>query len=83
MMILLPNNIDDLHSLEQKLDWNTVLNTHLRRSKVELFLPKFKLEIKLNLKQTLEKVICLIKYKNSCKLYYFYIKKILINYFIH
>ena len=56
MVIVLPKELDDLNSLEQNMDWNTVLKTPLHRSKVELFLPKFKLNVKLNLKTTLEKV---------------------------
>ncbi|XP_033212928.1 ovalbumin-related protein X-like isoform X2 [Belonocnema kinseyi] len=56
MMILLPNDVDGLRSLEQKLDWNAISNVHLRRSKVELFLPKFKVDVKLDLKPSLEKM---------------------------
>lgn len=56
MLIILPNDVNGLRSLEQNFDWNTVLTTELRMSKVDLFLPKFKLEMKINLKETLKKL---------------------------
>lgn len=56
MIIILPNDVLGLQSLEENFEWYKILNAPLRNSKVELFLPKFKLEIKMSLKETLEKV---------------------------
>lgn len=56
MIIILPNDVLGLQSLEENFEWYKILNAPLRNSKVELFLPKFKLEIKMSLKETLEKM---------------------------
>ncbi|XP_043472711.1 ovalbumin-related protein X-like isoform X2 [Leptopilina heterotoma] len=56
MVIILPNDVNGLQSLEENFEWDTIFNAPLRNSKVELFLPKFKLELKVSLKETLKKM---------------------------
>ncbi|XP_051160515.1 antichymotrypsin-2-like isoform X2 [Leptopilina boulardi] len=56
MQIILPNEVDGLQSIEENFHWDQILNAHLRKSEVELYLPKFKLEMKITLQETLKKM---------------------------
>lgn len=56
MVILLPNREMELQVLENKFNWQTLVNRHRFINNFELYLPKFKFEITINLKDILNKV---------------------------
>jgi len=66
MVIILPNKIDGLTALMDKLDEvSTVCSTRLAQiyeREVRVFLPKFKTETKLDLGDTLSNKVCLIMF---------------------
>ncbi|GBP43743.1 Alaserpin [Eumeta japonica] len=59
-LIVLPNDIEGLPALEQKLKENPSLLTeaskHMYSTEVEVYLPKFKIETTTNLKEVLQKI---------------------------
>lgn len=63
LLIILPNEIDGLAALEEKLKDPNALNKAAEKMyeyEVDVFLPKFKIETTTNLKEVLEQV-----YKNN------------------
>lgn len=56
MIILLPDKEIELHDLENNFNWQTLVETHRFSDDFELYLPKFKLELTINLKDVLHKV---------------------------
>jgi len=56
MVILLPDREMELQVLEKKFNWQTLVNRHRFFDDFELYLPKFKFEITINLKDILKKV---------------------------
>jgi serpin B len=76
MVILLPNEIDGLAALEQKLpelDLKEILH-RMRREEVEVSLPKFKLEKFIDLNDALKKVgyepSLIIIFVRICSIYF-------------
>lgn len=64
MIILLPDKEVELHILENNFNWETLANEPRSIDEVALYLPKFKFEITIDLKDTLRKVsnMKLVKY---------------------
>ena len=56
MVVILPNKNDGLLELEKKFSWETFLKADYSTKEVELALPKFKLEVSTDMKETLIKV---------------------------
>ncbi|CAL1673626.1 unnamed protein product [Lasius platythorax] len=56
MIILLPDKEIELHDLENNFNWQTLVETHRFSDDFELYLPKFKLELTINLKDVLHKM---------------------------
>lgn len=57
MIIILPNEIDGLKLVEENFDWNAVANAKGSERLTRLYLPKFKVEAKIDLKNILVKVL--------------------------
>ncbi|XP_043280193.1 ovalbumin-related protein X-like isoform X2 [Venturia canescens] len=53
MVILLPNEIEGLKDVEENFDWSTVVNAKSSTRLTRLYLPKFKIEATIDLKDTL------------------------------
>ena len=64
MIILLPDREIELQVLENNFNWKTLVDESRSIGEVALYLPKFKFEITIDLKDTLRKVsnIKLVKY---------------------
>ncbi|XP_018310584.1 antichymotrypsin-2 isoform X2 [Mycetomoellerius zeteki] len=56
MIILLPDKEVELHILENNFNWETLANEPRSIDEVALYLPKFKFEITIDLKDTLRKI---------------------------
>lgn len=57
MIIILPNEVDGLSALQNNFKWEILANAPWQNfEKVELYLPKFKFETAINLKDTLRKM---------------------------
>lgn len=56
MLVLLPNEIGGLRHVELNLNRESIENVQWSRNEVELFLPKFKIQSTINLKETLLEV---------------------------
>ncbi|XP_046746846.1 antichymotrypsin-2-like isoform X2 [Diprion similis] len=56
MLIILPNEIDELQNLEENFNPGTIASTNWRSRKVELYLPKFKVESTINLEEILQEM---------------------------
>ncbi|XP_046429079.1 alaserpin-like isoform X1 [Neodiprion fabricii] len=56
MLIILPNEIEGLQNLEQNFNRGSIESTYWRSGKVELFLPKFKVESTINLEEILQEM---------------------------
>ncbi|XP_014479261.1 PREDICTED: leukocyte elastase inhibitor-like isoform X2 [Dinoponera quadriceps] len=56
MIILLPDEDVELQTLEDNFDWKTLAKEPTSIENIELYLPKFKFEITLKLKETLRKI---------------------------
>lgn len=66
MIIILPNEIDGLLNLQTNFSWEILTNASRLYDEIELYLPKFKIEFTVDLKNILSKVwlknfICYIK----------------------
>lgn len=57
MIILLPNREIELQVLENNFNWEMLANASTFTNEIALYLPKFKFEITMDLKDTLRKVI--------------------------
>lgn len=56
MVILLPNKEIELQDLEKKFNWQKLVNERRIVNYVDLYLPKFKFEMSINLKNVLQKI---------------------------
>lgn len=57
MIILLPNEVEGLQELENNFNWETLTKaSRFKDKEIELYLPKFKFEVTINLKEALYKV---------------------------
>lgn len=56
MIIILPNEIDGLSNLQTDFSWEILANAPRSYSEIELYLPKFKIEYTVDLKNILSKV---------------------------
>lgn len=56
MIILLPDKEIELQVVENNFNWETLVKAHRFHNDFELYLPKFKFEIAINLKDILNKV---------------------------
>lgn len=56
MIIILPNEIDGLSNLQTNFSWEILANAPRSYSEIELYLPKFKIEFTVDLKNILSKV---------------------------
>lgn len=75
LLIVLPNSIDGIHSLVEKLKDPSALNKavgEMNNQEVNLFLPKMKIETTTDLAQVLKKVrsSCGVRPQPSCKWYF-------------
>lgn len=66
MVILLPDREMELQFLEKKFNWQTLVNRHRFFDDFELYLPKFKFEITINLKDILKKIGLNMMFKDDC-----------------
>lgn len=56
MIILLPNEDAELQTLEKNFNWETLDKTPRSNDEIELYLPRFKFEITMDLEDILRKV---------------------------
>ncbi|XP_015588578.1 leukocyte elastase inhibitor isoform X2 [Cephus cinctus] len=56
LLIILPNEREGLEYLENNFDWDTIATARRFPNDVEIYLPKFKLEVTSDLEQTLRKI---------------------------
>lgn len=56
MIILLPDREIELQILENNFNWKTLVDAPRSTDEIALYLPKFKFEITIDLKETLRKV---------------------------
>lgn len=56
MIILLPDREIELQVLENNFNWKTLADASRSTDEIALYLPKFKFEITIDLKETLRKV---------------------------
>lgn len=56
MIILLPDREIELQVLENNFNWETLIAASTSIEEIELYLPKFKFEITIDLKDALRKV---------------------------
>ncbi|XP_012271541.1 antichymotrypsin-2 isoform X2 [Orussus abietinus] len=56
MVIILPNEVEGLRSLEKSFEWNALSKGLLSSEKIALRLPRFKMETTMNLKDVLSKI---------------------------
>lgn len=56
MIIILPNQIDGLLNLQTNFSFEMLANTTRSYNDIELYLPKFKIEFTVDLKNALNKV---------------------------
>lgn len=56
MIILLPDENVGLQDVEKNFNWETFVNSRRSSDNFELYLPKFKFEISINLNDVLHKV---------------------------
>ncbi|XP_067204437.1 antichymotrypsin-2 isoform X2 [Linepithema humile] len=56
MTILLPNKETDLQTLEKNFNWETLANAPKSIDRIELYLPRFKFEIAINMEDVLRKI---------------------------
>ncbi|XP_050580454.1 ovalbumin-related protein X-like isoform X1 [Bombus affinis] len=56
MIIILPNEIDGLSNLQTNFSWEILANAPRSYSEIELYLPKFKIEFSVDLKNILNKL---------------------------
>lgn len=56
MIILLPGKEIELQTLESNFNWNTLADAPKSVEEIELYLPKFKFEIAIDLEHILRKV---------------------------
>ncbi|XP_050449112.1 antichymotrypsin-2-like isoform X2 [Cataglyphis hispanica] len=66
MIILLPDKEVELQVIENNFNWETLVKTHRFRDDFELYLPKFKFEIAINLKDILNKIGLNSMFKDNC-----------------
>lgn len=65
MIILLPDKVDGIQFLEQNFKWEDYLKAQSMRTKVKLYLPRFKHEVTINLKEILQKMGLQTMFKES------------------
>ncbi|XP_072759665.1 antichymotrypsin-2 isoform X1 [Anoplolepis gracilipes] len=68
MIVLLPHEGTELKDLEEKFDWQTLIKTRRFSDDFELYLPKFKFEISINLKDNLSKIGMNKMFTDGCDL---------------
>lgn len=56
MIIILPNEVEGLSNLQNNFSWEILANVSQSNTDVELYLPKFKVEFTVDLKNVLCKV---------------------------
>lgn len=56
MYVILPNEIEGLRYIEENFNKESMKNIEWKSNKVDLFLPKFKIEFTIDLRETLKKV---------------------------
>jgi len=56
MIILLPDKETELQTLENNFNWETLANAPKSIDRIELYLPRFKFEIAVNMEDVLRKV---------------------------
>lgn len=56
MTVLLPDKGTELQALENNFNWETLANAPKSVDKIELYLPRFKFEIAINMEDVLRKV---------------------------
>lgn len=57
MMIILPNKVDGLSNLQNNFSWEILANAERWNKDIELYLPRFKIEFTVDLKNILQKVL--------------------------
>ncbi|XP_034940184.1 ovalbumin-related protein X-like [Chelonus insularis] len=65
MVIILPNEIEGLNSLEQNFDWNSIVNAEPSHQEIIIHLPRFTIESTLNLKSILNKIGIKTMFENT------------------
>ncbi|XP_076183026.1 antichymotrypsin-2 isoform X2 [Ptiloglossa arizonensis] len=65
MMIILPNKVDGLSNLQNNFSWEILANAERWNKDIELYLPRFKIEFTVDLKNILQKLGLSIMFEDN------------------